>query len=199
VVVIPGATTIHASNLRKIREFFDRGGSVVGTTCLPYRSAELGKDDEVRSMIREVFGPLDRQGMVPQGKGRGYSRHTNARGGKAYFAPGPSGDVLRAILAEALETADVGWGSPPAVRGGNVSYIHKVVEGRSVYFFANSSETAVDTVVRLRGRLEPELWDPHTGIVSAAEFTAGTEHAQPTCRVRLRLGAVRSVFLVGKK
>jgi len=41
------------------------------------------------------------------------------------------------------------------------------------------------------------VWDPHTGAVAPAEqATAAIEHGQAVTRVRLKLGAARSVFLV---
>jgi hypothetical protein len=191
VVFIPGATAIHTASLRKIKEFFDAGRTVVGTTRLPDRAAEFGKDDEIHSIVSDIFGPPDQPA-------RPFTRQANPQGGKAYFAPDPAPDILRAILAEALPVPDVKWESPFAVRGGNLSYIHKIVDGRSVYFFANSSGTPVDTVVDLRGRLELELWDPHTGTVSPADVTRSGPRSQPTTRLHLSLPPVRSVFVIGK-
>ena len=50
---------------------------------------------------------------------------------------------------------------------GALTYIHKVKSGRDIYFFANSTDAAVDATVVLRAAPpEPEhlaLWDPHTG------------------------------------
>ncbi len=43
------------------------------------------------------------------------------------------------------------------VKGGNLSYIHKLIQGHALYFFANSSDREVDIRVRLRGKLAPEL------------------------------------------
>ena len=93
---------------------------------------------------------------------------------------------------------DVAWEQTPQVAGGNLSYIHKVVEGRDMYFFANSSDTPVETHVRLRGQLQLELWDPHTGKISALESAPLTDHEHPVTRVPLSLGPVQSMFLVGQ-
>ena len=84
-----------------------------------------------------------------------------------------------------------------AVHNGNLSYIHKVVEGRDVYFMGNSSGDAVDTFIRLRGKHRLECWDPHTGRISACESEAIPGTAGEVTRVRLTLAPVRSVFLVG--
>lgn len=120
----------------------------------------------------------------------------NANGGKAWFAPSPKADVLKTILDDGVPVPDVQVMEDVEVSGGNFSYIHKVMEGRHIYFFANSSDTPVDVPVRMRGRLALERWDPHTGEISACEATIATEAACDTTRIRLRLAPVRSVFLV---
>ena len=65
VVLLPACRTIHLSNLRKIKQFYDAGGKVVATTCLPEQSAEFGHDDEVRRLTQEMFGPAGRGVFVP--------------------------------------------------------------------------------------------------------------------------------------
>jgi hypothetical protein len=192
VVVIPGSTTIRVSNLRKIHQFFQSGGQVFATTRLPDRSAEFGSNAEVRAMVDAMFGP--RRETAP----RGYSCHTNAAGGAAYFLAQPTPETLRTVFAQALPVADVAWPSPPTVRGGNLSYLHKLIDGREVYFFANSSDTPVDTRVALRGAIRPELWDPHTGQITPAEFSSQSVAGQPVCQLHLKLGPVRSVFVLDR-
>jgi hypothetical protein len=71
-----------------------------------------------------------------------------------------------------------------------------VKNGKNIYFFANSSNDEVDTWARLKGKIKPELWDPHTGQVTAAEYRHEQESGQPFTRVRLKLKPVRSVLIV---
>jgi len=190
VFLLPGSTTIRLTNLQKLKEFYEGGGRVIATTRLPDRSAEFGRDAQVQQLVREMFGPADAAAEA------GFRKQTGAGGGQAWFAPVPSAAVLQAILADALPVPDVAWEEAPQVVGGNLSYIHKVVEGREVYFFANSSDTPVETHVRLRGRLQLERWDPHTGKIAAVESAPLTEHDQPITRVPLSLAPVQSMFLV---
>ena len=84
------------------------------------------------------------------------------------------------------------------VNGGNLSYIHKVIDGREVYFIANSSDQAVDTWVRLPGKRVPELWNPHDGKVSPSEYEQVPGKAGPVTRVHVKLAPVHSVFLVAE-
>lgn len=195
VFVIPGSTTIAWCNLRKIRQFYDAGGKVIATTRLPDRSAEFGRDAEVRAAIEAMFGPESNASNAAQ-SAQGYTIRANPAGGKAYFAPSPRADVLRAIMDDAMPVYDVTFEQDVKVSGGNLSYIHKVIDGRNVYFFGNSSDTPVDMPVRMRGKLQLEQWDPHTAQIAPCDTTAEIKGGVETTRVRLRLGPVRSVFLV---
>ena len=56
LVILPGMEAMSATNLAKIKAYFDQGGQIIATTRLPDRSAELGKNDDVRAMIRHIFG-----------------------------------------------------------------------------------------------------------------------------------------------
>jgi hypothetical protein len=124
------------------------------------------------------------------------SVQTNAKGGKAYFIPSPQAGTLKAVLDDALGVYDVSFEQDVASRNGNLSYIHKVIDGRQVYFVGNSSDDAVDMHMRLRGKLKLEQWDPHTGEVGACETEAISDHGCEVTRVRLNLAPVRSVFFV---
>jgi hypothetical protein len=122
--------------------------------------------------------------------------HRNAKGGKAWFLPSPTVAVLNAVLTEALPDGDVVIEQDRTLRGGNFSYIHKVKDGQSVYFFANSSDAEVDTWVALRGKLTPEIWNPHDGKISPAEIEHRIGKEGSVTRVHVKLAPVRSLFLV---
>jgi hypothetical protein len=191
VLIVPGSKTIAVHSLAKIREFYEAGGQVIATTRLPSKAAESGSDAKVQETIRAIFGVDPRQPPAP-------AKNSNPRGGKAIFVPRPTEDAIRRALDEVLPVYDVQFGDVPKLNGGNLSYIHKVREGKNVYFFGNSSDTAVDTRVRLRGKPALEVWDPHAGTITAADSSCVTERGQDVTRVRLALPAVRSLFLVDK-
>ena len=190
VVLIPGSRAINLSNLQKIKQFYDQGGCVIATTRLPDASAEFGKNAEVQSIVASVFGTETLDAASE------YLVHANASGGKAYFAPRPTPSVLEAILDDALEVYDVEFEDNPEVSEGNLSYIHKVIGGRNVYFFANSSAANVDTHVLLRGKLRLERWDPHTGDIGPWPSTQLMEADTDVTRTKLTLPPVRSLFLI---
>jgi hypothetical protein len=320
--IIPGSRCINIASLRRIKQFYDQGGTVIATTRLPDRAAEFGADDEVRQLVSAIFGPdVARQDDAPRvrasstwaGGGfdpakamdgstrtrwnaadgskdaqwleadlgktqtvasvvvseafdrvRGYriqtwdgtawvdqakgdqlgerkeitfaavattkvrlfmeavasdsasivewticgadgrnlfqrepsACHRNAKGGKAWFLPSPGVAALKAVLTEALPDGDVLIEQDLTVSGGNFSFIHKVKDGKSVYFFGNSSDAEVDTWVALRGKVAPEIWNPHDGKIGPAEVEHVIGNEGPVTRVHLKLAPVRSLFLV---
>jgi hypothetical protein len=100
-------------------------------------------------------------------------------------------------LDDAKLVPDVRWEQPLRVSGGNLSYLHKVAEGRDIWFFGNSSDTPVVVFVRLRGRHALERWDPHRGSIEPQLAETVRDGDAEATRVRLSLGPVQSVFLVG--
>ena len=97
--------------------------------------------------------------------------------------------ALKAVLTEALPDGDVVIEQDLAVSGGNFSYIHKVKDGKSIYFFANSSDAEVDTWVALRGKLTPEIWNPHDGKIGPAEVEHVIGKEGPVTRVHVETRA----------
>jgi hypothetical protein len=191
VLVVPGSKTISATNLAKIRQFYEAGGAVIATTRLPSKSAEFGGDEKVREIVRSVFGADPLGPPSP-------ARNSNARGGKAVFIPRPTEESLRRALDEVQPVYDVQVSGVPKLSGGNLSYLHKVRGGKNVYFFGNSSDTPVNPQVQLRGKLALEAWDPHSGTVAPVALSHASTRGEEVTRLQLTLPPVRSVFLVEK-
>ena len=97
---------------------------------------------------------------------------------------------IRFALDAMRETYDVSFDGPP------LRYIHKINQSRHVFLFANLGSTAITTKARLRGKLTPELWNPHDGAISGAVFTRETVANQDITTVELTLEPTRSVFVV---
>jgi hypothetical protein len=205
VLIVPGGNTLSAAAAKKAGEFYQKGGTVIATSRLPYLSAEFGRDREVQQVFSEMFGmPADQlaAGRVNIRQKDGYLEHGNKAGGKAYFLPGGRLDLLPIVLKRALPTRDVEFqeGMWPQKEGreydGALTYIHKVKNGRDIYFFANSSKNQVDTKVVLRGKKHLEIWNPHAGEIQQAEFTQDTAGGSQITRVHLVLPPVTALFYV---
>ena len=125
--------------------------------------------------------------------------NTNDAGGTSIFIP----SITERKLAEALEDmpCDVGFSDNPvlATDFGKFSYIHKVHDGRDVYYFANSSDETIKTDILLRGRLELQSWNPHDGVVSPIEEIEMQERdGEWYTKCPLSLESVSSVFWLTK-
>ena len=190
VLILPGGEVVSVAVLRKLKSFYDAGGTVLATSELPTRSAEFGHDAEVRALVRDIFGPAASNGVSRQ----------NRNGGAALFIADPTPAALRAALDRFGPPADIAFAGDPHPRAGDgeLAYIHKVKAGRDIVFIANSSDEAVDTAVSVRGAETLELWDPYTGETTPAVSRVNATPSGPRTVTPLKLDAGRSVFLIGE-
>ena len=127
-----------------------------------------------------------------------FTLHTNDKGGKAYFVPVPNSANIKNILDETGISWDVRFEKSFDVTGGNLSYIHKRVNGQDIYFFANSSDNYVDVPVVLKGKLKLQLWNPQNGEISGCETKTESKDGIDYTRIQLKLNPVESVFFVSQ-
>jgi len=184
VLIVPSCYMISISNLQKITDYYKQGGTVIFTTRLPSKSTEFGKDKEIAKLVQIIF---------PKGKAEKGIIHTNKEGGKACFIANPSGQNLRETIQQMGSGFDVDYPLNPGLQ-----YIHKIVDGRSIYYFANTGSSGIDTQVVLRGTIKLEGWDPHTGDNQKliTESINDTTSDLPQTRVSLNLKPYHSCFWV---
>ncbi len=204
ILVIPGGQVLSAAAATKILEFHKQGGVVVATSRLPWLSAEAGKDSEVQRAISAIFGIGTGQllrGDLPVDAAQGFYRAQQGAG-KSYFLPKCSPGVLARVFEEVLPVRDVAFAEAmwPLKEGreynGALTYIHKVRNGRQIYFFANSSQRPISTTVTLRGDVKLESWNPHTGLRGPAAGEGKRVAGEAATTVSLTLAPVSSVFYV---
>ena len=205
ILILPGSVAISPIVLAKVKEYYDTGGKVIATTCLPSQSTEMGKNNEIKNLVIQIFGSnaatasangSSSSTNTPQSPGIGrIIVNRNPRGGAAWFIEKPDSRALTTVLGVALPQPDVSWSEQITVKGGHLTYLHKEIDGNQFYFFANSSDTPVKTSIQLRGSLQLERWNPHTGSITTQTVTREGN----TTRVQLDLPPVSSLFLTGKK
>ncbi|MBK8883414.1 MAG: hypothetical protein IPN67_13805 [Bacteroidales bacterium] len=184
VLILPSCSMISLSNLVKVIEFYNSGGLILFTTRLPQKSSEPGRDREVDSLIRSVFPKLEDDAWVML---------ENKMGGKACFLP--DGDAIN--LSEILFGSGLEYDVSYSLNA-DIQYIHKVIDGRNVYFFANKGKSHIQTDVTVRGKMTLEMWDPHTGVTGgiSSEFVKKDIPEQVFTRTKLDLKPYHSCFLV---
>jgi hypothetical protein len=211
VLIVPGGDTLSADAAKRIVEFYRSGGTVIATHKLPSKSAEFGRDGEVRAMVGEVFGFREREPLTAEIRPmiddyKNYFANHNAAGGRSYFLPQPDLKQMAAVLKEAIPVLDVDIQQPPMwpvkmgpEYDGALTYIHKIKDGRDIYFFANSKDTPVDTRVVLRGNKTLAFWNPRTGERQPAECGHTEVAGQAATSVHLALQPVTATFLVAEQ
>lgn len=195
VMIMSGCHTISAKTLDKLYQFYESGGIVISTTQLPYQSSERGADKEVQQLIEKMFG------ISPSKQATLASLFVeNEKGGKAVFIPELTETALSEVLEKYLPTSDVAFSSDPVFSSdiGSLNYLHKIKNGKDIYFFSNSSDDVIDTEVWLRGNLKLESWNPHTGKMQELLTEKNTKEGLIYTKAKLTLNPIKTVFWVSK-
>jgi len=200
VLLMSPMTTIRAATMKRIREFYEKGGKILATTLLPFKSAEEGKDEQVIRDVESVFGisPLKvKDGLRrPKGKPRArVVRSSNSRGGQARFisvsAPLNSTrprELIERTLSELVEE-DV------RIDDEDVMCLHKRKGDADLYFVTNLSDQDRGLTLDMRGEVSPEIWSPENGEAEPAHVYT-TERGRT--RLPLYLPRHNSTFVVAK-
>ncbi|MBN2242085.1 MAG: hypothetical protein JW793_05295 [Acidobacteria bacterium] len=208
VLIIPGSRVLSVETARKIRAFYDSGGAVIATGVLAVQSAEMGQDAAVARIMGEMFGLPEDGPMTARFERRidefmVYFVNRNDAGGRAYFLPDYTPEMIRTVMGEVVPVRDVAIAEPmwrlKIGRGydGSLTYIHKVKDGRNLYYFGNSSDRAVETEVTLRGAMDLSIWDPMSGrIRPVEEGHSRSEDGRELTAVPLVLPPVTALFYV---
>ena len=187
VLIMPAQKVMSVRTLSKIKEFYDEGGKIIAVGQLPSVSSEFGKEKELQEIIRYIFGESN-------GK-------TNGNGGISIHLPELSVETLSDALRQVDKTPDLMYSVLPDLSSdaGCLSYIHKVKEGRNIYFIANSSRSLIDTEISLRGKMKVELWNPYTGEIKPVSDVLYKEmNGKIYSCFNLKLDSIASVVIVGK-
>ena len=195
VMFLTGCHTISYKTLEKLKAFYESGGTIISTTQLPHKSSEMGEDKRVIDLVAEIFGlhPLKTDSTKMQSS-------SNNNGGYAVFIPQFNKNNIQKELDKRL-VADVDFSPNPVLSGdfGKFNYIHKIKDGRHIYFFSNSSDQTIDTEVLLRGKMNLHEWNPHSGLINEKlTLEIVKNDKQVFTKFKLKLNPVKSVFIVEK-
>ena len=112
----------------------------------------------------------------------------------AVFLKKPTAQTLQDALDRMMEVYDVEFEAGKPLR-----YIHKIKDGRHIYFFAHLGKAPIDTQACLRGRLRPELWNPHTGEIAQPKYLHEKQGAVDVTRVKISLPPTTSMFIIDEQ
>lgn len=169
VIILPGVKALTKSNIEKIVKAWEAGCTVIFTTQRPSVCADYGCDDAI------VADAVER--MIAGQDGCG----------KVVFVGSPSASTI----GNALQNEDLDVRFQTSAQPFN--YIHKVVDGKDVYYFGNIDSAASECVITLRGEKEGySILYPRSGKVADADLSAEGGHTSLT----LSLSPGESAFLV---
>ena len=195
-MIISGCNIISYKTLAKLKLFYENGGTIIATTQLPFKSSEIGEDKKVINLISGIFGvnPLDQDKLTKN------VISTNKSGGKAIFIHNPDLSKFAEVLSKNTSTPDVQFKNNPVLKTdmGKFNYIHKIKDGKNIYFFTNSSDESIETQVILRGKMKLKNWNPYTGKISDIKCISEVDNSsQYVTKCSLKLNPVSSIFLIG--
>lgn len=193
VMFLTGSSAISYKTLNKLKDFYESGGTIISTTLLPAKSSELGEDQKVIDLVKDIFNinALNQDTVS-------ILTNVNEKGGRAIFIPRPTIENIEQALSNNLP--DIQFVSKPDLSNslGKFSYIHKVKDGRNIYYFANSSDEHIETEILIRGDLKLEIWNPHSGTTESLEGTPENIGNLDYTKVKLKLKPVSSLFYLSK-
>ena len=177
-IVLPNFTTIRLDSMRKIREFYDAGGTIVFLGGVPTASAENGRDDaHLRALTEAVFDPARNDGSAIR-------ERNNASGGHSFVVRDASDvpsllsrSIVRDVMASEKE----------------LFHLHKKVGDMDVYYLFNVREEARDLPVRFRAQGNPEIWCPASGETRPVWYY---QHRGEVTEVRVKMGPNEGVLVV---
>ncbi len=215
LVIMPSQFIVQTEMLKKLKSYYEAGGRILFTGEIPFKSVEFGRDGEVKTLVAELLGV--------SGQTTEKIVKTNAAGGQIVYLPKATVDGLTSAVDSILPDADVrispvsflkyedlgdivfgvdfydNGGNLPDQYIGELSYTHKVNNGKDIYFFINSSNHPLSTTVRVAGRKNLEQWNPHNGEISQwNNVTYGKDEYGDYTEFSLELTPVTATFAVSR-
>ncbi|MEQ8216943.1 MAG: glycosyl hydrolase [Arenibacter sp.] len=192
-LILTGCKIISLKTLQKLKDYYVKGGLVISAGQLPFKSSEIGQDEKVKALILEIFG------VDPTATATSKIKvNNNTSNGKSIHIPNPNENNL----SEAIKTRlvyDVEFSPNPILSTnlGKFNYIHKIKDGKDIYFFSNSSDDIIETEVTLKGKLDLHQANPHNGNIQRIENISYFKiNNQEYTKCELILKPVSSIFWI---
>jgi len=114
----------------------------------------------------------------------------NTKGGNAILIPKPTGENIKMTINRIDAIFDVNYPVNKDIR-----YIHKVVDGRDIYYFANIGKAYIDIPLTLSGANKMEKWNPHNGSIEKLSMEINKAQNQAVIgTLQLKLAPFNSCF-----
>lgn len=186
VLIVPPVEVIPHPTLVRVKEFFDKGGIVIGHGFLPSRSATVGKTpDDIAGLVGQIWGEA-KPDLNPCRK--------SAAGGRSYFMPEkPAPEEVYKVLAGDAKVFPV----VEVLKGDTnrwLHVLHRVKDEQDIYLVCNQNwqDQPRQFTLRLRSRGYPECWDAMRGEITSVPF----KRTEDTLDIDITLQPAESVMIV---
>ncbi|MBU4271211.1 MAG: hypothetical protein KKE86_02340 [Planctomycetes bacterium] len=188
VLIVPPTEVVPYAAPAKAKEFFDKGGVVVGYGFLPSKSATIGKTSaDIEALCRAIWGDDAKPGLT--------ACKTNSVGGRSYLLPEKpkTKEITASLVADAnvhptlevLEGQTDNW----------LHVLHRQKSGRDIFLVCNQNHqgTTRRFTFRVKAHGEPECWDAMRNEITTPRFRRIDDN---TVEVSLTLEPLETVLLV---
>lgn len=166
VVIVPPMTHIKESTFNVLKQFFNRGGNIIGTTILPIEFLDSKKKNAAKQ-VKNLFNvdPEVVYHSFLHGKHVAEKVIRNRGKGNVFFLQNAGLHITKPKqsiekLLRACITPDV------TISDENIFYLHRIKDGYDVYFLINTLQTDItDVKISFEKIAKPELWNPNTGSI----------------------------------
>lgn len=166
VIIVPPMTHMKKTTFDIVRDFYGKGGAIVGFTMLPVEFLEDDKKDAPRK-IKNLFNvdPLTVQQSLLNGKKIADKVISKKGKGKAYFLR--SAGLHKSKPKHHIDKILRSCINPDVTIGDeNIFYLHRIKDGYDIYFLVNSTQSPVNKIeISFEKIAKPELWNPNTGAI----------------------------------
>ena len=168
MLMLPPCTHIKAKTLAKIEEFVAAGGKLGGDALLPYKSIE-GDAGDMNRRVEALFdiNPTElRSRFLSSSDTTQTLTERNVGKGKVVFVSGLGFKANRdeQAMMDMLDKTIRACVTPEIeIDSDEVFYLHRVKDGRDVFFLTNPVETPADITIAWQGEHTPELWNLENG------------------------------------
>lgn len=190
IVIMPGLEGMDRAAAEKLAEFVRQGGTVIATGNLPSRewgidSGSRTKSEAADKRLEELFktSPKVPEYFALRHKQQGYAVRLRDAGSLARF-------LYEQVYA--IQWPDLSYEQP----GPEITFVHRRVDQRDIYYIFNMSDKPAATTVWLRGSpANVDLWNPLYGTRIKPQGRGFTHHGEAS-GYDLDLPAFSSVFLI---
>jgi alpha-L-rhamnosidase/Glycosyl hydrolase 2 galactose-binding domain-like len=180
-IILPPVTTLSQTTLKKLEEFHQAGGIILGIRLLPSASPEAGGNDPViKAGVASIFG-ADAEGMQTSGR-----EQTGAKANAFYV--GDSVDALIATLnAQVPKDVQVMSGSAQ-----HLFFEHRRKQNADYYWVVNDTDRKRVNEIHFALKGIPEKWNALTGAQEPLFYVNGPSGTE----VRLNLDPWDAFYVV---